>query len=121
MKLADDVDFDVPKYLQEIQEVVDKQMIQGDLQLDTIARLMGTSKSTLSRRIKQITGCAPSAYILQLRLDHACHLLTSSDLSIGEISLACGFDDMSYFSRVFRQNYEITPSQYRATKTKNIL
>lgn len=121
MKLADDVDFDVPKYLQEIQEVVDKQMIQGDLQLDTIARLMGTSKSTLARRIKQITGCAPSAYILQLRLDHACHLLTSSDLSIGEISLACGFDDMSYFSRVFRQNYEITPSQYRATKTKNIL
>jgi len=118
MKVAEEVDFDVRKYLQQIQEVVDKQMVKGDLQLDTIARLMGTSRSTLARRIKLITGCAPSAYILQLRLDHACHLLTSSDLSVGEISLACGFEDMSYFSRVFRQNYEITPSQYRATKQK---
>ena len=32
---------------------------------------------------------------------------------IGEVSLACGFDDMSYFSRVFRQNFEVTPSVYR--------
>jgi len=118
VKLAEDVDFDIRKYLRQIQEVVDKQMILGDLQLDTVARLMGTSRSTLARRIKQITGCAPSAYILQLRLDHACHLLASTDLSIGEISLACGFDDMSYFSRVFRQNFDITPSQYRATKQK---
>ncbi len=116
VKLAEEADFDVRKYLQQIQEVVDKQMVMGDLQLDTIAQLMGTSRSTLARRIKLVTGCAPSAYILQLRLEHACQLLTSSDLSIGEISLACGFDDLSYFSRVFRQNYEITPSQYRATK-----
>ncbi len=116
INLSEEVDFDVRKYLQQIQEVVDRQMLQGDMQLDTIARLMGTSRSTLARRIKLVTGCAPSAYILQLRLDHACHLLTSTDLSIGEISLSCGFEDMSYFSRVFRQNFDITPSQYRASK-----
>ena len=88
-------------------------MLKGQLVLDTIAPMLCASKSTLNRRIKAITGYSASVYILQLRLQKACKLLSETNTPIGEVSLACGFDDMSYFSRVFRQNFEVTPSVYR--------
>lgn len=106
---------DVRAFLQHLHEVVEQQMVEGDLQLETIASKMALSRSTLARRIKLIAGCAPSAYILQLRLDRARHLLKNDRMTIGEVSLSCGFDDMSYFCRVFRQNYDQTPSQFRAS------
>ena len=111
-----DIDFDIRHYLAQLKNIVQEQMLDGDLQLDTIARRMNTSRSTLARRIKLVTGVAPSTYILQLRLNHACELLSTTQLSIGEISLSCGFDDMSYFCRLFRKNYDKTPSQYRSIK-----
>ena len=101
------------KFMENLQEVVDKQMLKGQLVLDTIAPMLCASKSTLNRRIKAITGYSASVYILQLRLQKACRLLSETNTPIGEVSLACGFDDMSYFSRVFRQNFEVTPSVYR--------
>ena len=103
------------RLLDRLHEVVDEQMVAGDLQLDTLASRLNMSRSTLNRRVKEITGCAPSAYVLQLRLDHACQLLRDEAAKgIGDVAVECGFDDVSYFSRVFRQSYEMTPSQYRA-------
>jgi len=111
-------EIDVREFLQKLHEVVDKQMVVGDMQLETISTQMNMSRSTLARRIKQIVGCAPSAYILQLRLNHAKELLQEPKMTIGEVSLMCGFDDLSYFSRVFRQNFEQTPTQFRASLEK---
>jgi len=84
-------------FLQKLHSVVARQMIAGDLQVETISNLLNMSKSTFSRQVKQIAGCSASAYILQLRLDHARQLLVNPEKTIGEISLDCGFDDMSYF------------------------
>lgn len=106
-------------FVQQLHEVVSRQMSIGNLQLEHIASLMNISKSMLSRQVKQIAGCSAAAYILQLRLEHARQLLVIPEKSIGEISLDCGFEDMSYFSRVFRQNFNLTPTQYRATLTNN--
>lgn len=111
-------ELDVREFLQKLHEVVDKQMVAGDMQLETISARMNMSRSTLARRIKQIVGCSPSAYILQLRMNHAKELLQNPKLTIGEASLMCGFDDLSYFSRVFRQNFDQTPTQFRASIDK---
>jgi len=116
---AENEEISAREFLQRIHDVVDTQMVAGDLQLETISSHLNMSRSTLARRIKQIIGCAPSAYILQLRLDRARQLLQNPNLTIGEVSLQCGFDDLSYFSRVFRQNFEQTPTQYRAALDKN--
>lgn len=110
---------DAEQFLNQVCDIVQKQMLVGDLQIDTIAGILCMSRSTFARRIKEITGSSPSAFILQLRLDHACKLLRETNLSISEISLSCGFDDMSYFSRVFKQNFDITPSQFRQQGNSN--
>jgi AraC family L-rhamnose operon transcriptional activator RhaR len=41
-------------------------------------------------------------------------LLTQNDLTIAEIAAACGFDDTKYFSRIFKQSYDISPSHIRS-------
>ncbi len=106
-------------FIERLHRVVDEQMLRGELGIDTIASIMANSKSTFNRRVKALTGISSAAYILQLRLKKACQLLQASDTrSIGEISMACGFDDMSYFSRVFKQNFGQTPTEYRQENSK---
>lgn len=84
-----------------------------DLNSEMVADKMCVSLSQLNRKVKAITGFNSSGYILQMRLDKAKRLLTSTDTPIGDIALKCGFPEMSYFSRIFKQAFQMTPSQYR--------
>lgn len=107
-------------FMEHLHRVVEEQMLRGDLSIDTISSRMANSKSTFNRHVKQLTGVSSAAYILQLRLKKACQMLAEQETkSIGEISMSCGFDDMSYFSRVFRQNFGKTPTEYRQQSNAN--
>lgn len=118
---ADTEGINVVEFLERLRKVVEKQMSEGDTQIDLISEQMKMSRTMLSRQIRQIAGCSPSTYILQIRMKYAQELLIDSKLTLGEVALMCGFDDISYFSRVFRQNFDQTPSQFRASldKVKN--
>ncbi|EAC9531764.1 AraC family transcriptional regulator, partial [Listeria monocytogenes] len=54
-----------------------------------------------------------SEYVKKTRLDKAKELLTQSDLNLSEISEAVGYSDISYFSRIFKKECQVTPSKYR--------
>ena len=72
------------------------------------------SRSQLNRKIIAVTGMNPTAYIIQMRIGIAKKMLDSDYFApIGDIAAKCGFDDVSYFSRVFKQICGMTPSQYR--------
>ncbi|MBR0037615.1 MAG: response regulator [Bacteroidales bacterium] len=101
------------QYIERLNAIVRQQMASGDLAVDTLSQQMCTSRSVLNRRVRQLTGTSVAAYVLQLRMQHAKQLLLDTHQPIGEIALACGFDDLSYFSRVFRQSFGVTPSQFR--------
>ncbi|MBO7378904.1 MAG: response regulator [Bacteroidales bacterium] len=110
---SSDLSAEDKQYIERLNEIVRQQMASGDLSVDTLSSQMCTSRSVLNRRVRQLTGTSVAAYVLQFRMQHAKHLLLETHMAIGEISLACGFDDMSYFSRVFRQSFGVTPSQFR--------
>lgn len=80
---------------------------------DTVARRHGMSASTLRRRWFDATGESPGRFLLNLRIRQACRLLAETRLSIGEIAAQTGFDDAMYFSRRFRIETKLTPSDYR--------
>lgn len=80
---------------------------------DELADKMCMSRSQLNRKIRSITGYSIAAYILHIRLEKAKRMLVPDETPIGEIAMRCGFEDSNYFSRVFRQVYKVTPSQYR--------
>ena len=71
-------------------------------------------ETQLRRKVQSLTGKNVPAYITQLRMEKAMRLLRESpDSLIGEIAEQCGFQDVAYFSRVFRQYYGMTPTQAR--------
>ncbi|MBT8415501.1 MAG: AraC family transcriptional regulator [Boseongicola sp.] len=73
----------------------------------------GRSHEHVCRTCKTVTGLTPSEYINQIRIEFAAHLLRSDERSINDVVEACGFDNNSYFYRLFRRQYGITPRQYR--------
>jgi AraC family transcriptional regulator len=81
--------------------------------VDDIAGAAGMSRYHFSRLFKRATGAAPAAYVQELRITEAIRLLSDPRLSITEIAPRCGFRDLNYFCRVFRNATGLSPGQYR--------
>lgn len=89
--------------------------------IDDIASALNLSKSYLSHSFKEITGNTIMAYAMGYRLSQACTaLLMEPSQSIKSISGECGFESDAHFSRYFKQNIGITPSNYRKKNRINI-
>lgn len=76
------------------------------------------SETYLCELFKKNTGCTVLNFLIQIRLHNACLLLGESDMSIKEIAAAVGFNDYSYFGRIFRRKTGKTPDQYRLIMQK---
>lgn len=81
--------------------------------INELANLAHISNYHFCRLFKQSTGKTVMEYINDLRLRKAILLLKDSTLNITEIALSCGFNDANYFSRVFKNNIKMSPSQVR--------
>ena len=84
-----------------------------DISLDEISMIAGYSKSHFSRTFKEKMGVNFSRYLVQVRIENAEKLLTSSNQSIYDISTEVGFNDYSYFSKAFKDTYGLSPKEYR--------
>jgi len=84
-----------------------------DLDLQLLARELGVSYSWFRHTFVAHTGLSPHQYLLEFRLVRARSLLAETELSIKEIAMQTGFGDELYFSRLFRQKLNLTPSQWR--------
>lgn len=84
-----------------------------DVQTEQLMQRSGLTRRTLNRRFKEATGMSPNVYIQKLRLSQASELLKNTDLSIYEIALQTGYSDPEYFSRIFKKQYQLTPSDFK--------
>jgi Transcriptional regulator containing an amidase domain and an AraC-type DNA-binding HTH domain len=72
--------------------------------------------SRFRKIFKETTGLSPNQYHLNLRLDKAKDLLTSTNLTINEVAYQTGFDSIFYFSRLFKKKNGLPPKEYRLGK-----
>ena len=72
------------------------------------------SPASFVRHFRSATGSGPREYLIRMRLEEACILLRTSDLSISEIAAESGFPDSNYFSRLFKRKNGISPRKYRS-------
>jgi len=75
--------------------------------------LSGLPERTFKRRFQQATGMSPLAYVHTLRLEEAKQLLETSDEPVEAVAQAVGYQDASFFNRLFRRQVALTPAQYR--------
>lgn len=82
--------------------------------LGQFVKLSGKSQEHLTRCMKKYYHMTPTEYINQIRLEQIAILLETTETSILDIMLECGFNNVSYFNQLFKKNYGLTPRQYRA-------
>ena len=91
---------------------------QEKISLKDIETNLHVNASYFSTLFKQEMGVTFTDYLNSLKIEHACHLLTETNLSIIDVSLSTGFDDQSYFTKVFKKAKGMTPKAYRAAHGK---
>ncbi len=94
-------------------ELVNKEMGNPDLNIDTLAAKMGIGRSQFYRKIKALTNYSPVELLRKMRLTKARELLATTDRSISEIAYGVGFSAPAYFTRVFREMFDESPSEMR--------
>lgn len=83
------------------------------LTLDEVASHVNLNSAYFSSLFKQLTGSSFKEYLNMVRIEESKRLLANTNYSIIEIALAVGFDDQSYFSKIFKKHTGLTPKQYR--------
>jgi AraC-like DNA-binding protein len=85
----------------------------GDkITLDELAALCGLGRFQFLKQFKQTIGMTPHAWLVRLRLERACELLSRNAQTIAEVAQRVGFYDQSHFNRAFRQAFGVAPSNY---------
>lgn len=83
-----------------------------NISLEELAKEAGMSPKYFCRFFRDMTNRTPIDYVNYYRIECACEQLSTTEASITEVALNCGFNDISYFSKLFRRYKGITPRQY---------
>jgi len=86
------------------------------LTTETLASQAHLSSSHFTRLFKQCLGLSPMSCVIQKRIALACALLTETRMTLGEIGLRVGYEDPYYFSRLFKKQTGVCPTQYRLNR-----
>ncbi len=100
-------------FLEGIIESILQHLDESEFDLEKLASDMNISKSTLYRKIKSITGLTPLDFIRNIKMKHACMMLKSQGQTISEIAYALGFNNPKYFSKCFKEEFGISPTEYQ--------
>ncbi|MDD5727110.1 MAG: AraC family transcriptional regulator [Victivallales bacterium] len=89
------------------------QNIHRTITIDDMARCAGYSTYHFARLFKQYAGNSPHSFLNELRIRMAVRLFQTGCLSVKEVALRCGFEDSSYFCKVFRKHQKVSPKKFR--------
>ena len=102
---------EIDPFLENVLKVIDENLSKPDFNVESLASKVHTSRSNLFKKIKPITGKSPVVLIREMRMQKAKLLLEKGDYAIAEIAEKVGFEDKSYFARVFKQYFGHSPSK----------
>jgi AraC family transcriptional regulator, exoenzyme S synthesis regulatory protein ExsA len=84
-----------------------------NLPLESFAQMCHRSLSSFKREFRKHYGVSPGRWLLDRRLEHSASLLRTTEMSVTDVMLECGFEDLSHFSRAFKEKFGQAPSAYR--------
>ncbi len=90
------------------------------INIETIVENMFLSKDYFRQLFKDVTGQSITSYIQHIRIEQACMMLASSERSVSDISVKCGYNDIKFFYQTFKKIKGVTPGDYRKLNNKRI-
>lgn len=100
-------------FLTNIQRVIHENLSNQNLKGEFIAEQLGMSRMQLHRKLKQLTNQNSGEYITNLRINYAKQQLESTTKFVYQIAEECGFNDYTYFSRIFKKITGYSPSCFK--------
>ena len=101
------------KFMDKVMEFVNTRLSDPEATVDDMAAAVAVSRSGLNRRLKSMIGVSPAEFLRESRLKRASALLSSTQMPIKEVAYECGFSDLNYFGKVFKNSFGVTPTGYR--------
>lgn len=108
------------EFLDKMLEIIEKNIINPDLQVELLSNEMGFSARQFYRKLKPITEKTPADIIKEYRLTMAERLLVNKNFTIEEIMDQTGFNNRGTFYKLFSQHYGMPPRQYREQQKENV-
>lgn len=99
------------QFVEKFRTIIQGNLGNSDLNVETISHEMGISRAQLYRKIKSITGISPNDIIREARMKRAERLLETTDKSVSEIAYEVGFSSPSYFTKCYREFFGRTPKK----------
>ncbi|HRI19390.1 MAG TPA: two-component regulator propeller domain-containing protein, partial [Panacibacter sp.] len=106
------------KFIQQALEIVEKNLSNTAFSVEELSRELYMSRVSVYKKIFTITGKTPIEFVRSIRLKHAAQLLEKSNLTIAEIAYESGFNNPKYFTKYFKAEFNVVPSEYAAQKKK---
>ena len=86
-----------------------------EISLDDLSAVAGFSRKYFCKFFKDMTGTTPFQYLTTYRIEKAARKLLITELPVTQIAFDCGFNDLSYFIKTFKQLKGVSPNKYRKT------
>lgn len=99
-------------FLSRLNAIIEKELSNTDLDISMLARSLNMSRSSFYRKFLSLTSLSPVAYIRKFRINKSIELMSAGKYSLSEISDMTGFNSQSYFSTAFKQEKNMTPSEF---------
>jgi signal transduction histidine kinase/ligand-binding sensor domain-containing protein/DNA-binding response OmpR family regulator len=106
------------KLLSKLMETIDENLDNSEFGVAELVVKLGTSRAVLYRKVKALTNMSVIEFIKTYKLKKAAQFLSQNNLSIAEIAYAVGYSDPKYFSKSFKEVFNISPKEYAAQKVK---
>jgi YesN/AraC family two-component response regulator len=100
-------------FLEKLTSLMQDNLANPDLNVDTLARQMGYSRTAFYLKIKRLTSSSPNDLIINYRFKAAAEAIRNTEASLSDIAEKTGFGSYSYFSKAFKKHFGISPKEYR--------
>lgn len=100
-------------FILKLTDIVEKHLDDSEFSITRFAKEAGVSRTLLHLKLKKVVNLSASEFIRNIRLQKAAMLLKTTDHSIGEIAYKVGYSDSNYFSRSFKEKYQVNPSDFK--------
>jgi signal transduction histidine kinase/DNA-binding response OmpR family regulator len=100
------------KFIQKAKDLVEVNMEDSSFTVEKMSKELNVSRTQLHRKLTALTGMPPSDFIRDLRLKKAAELILAKADNISQIGYSVGFNDQSYFTKCFKKQYGVAPSEY---------